>query len=57
MAPFFALKYAPKAMEKLCLSKGAYPNSSEKGTPYGSIIVVGSVAGTYGGKLRDHGRE
>ena len=50
MAPFFALKYAPKAMGKLCLGKGDYPNSSEKGTAYGSIIVVGSVAGTYGGE-------
>jgi NAD(P)-dependent dehydrogenase (short-subunit alcohol dehydrogenase family) len=50
MAPFFALKYAPKAMGKLCLGKREYPNSSEKGTAYGSIIVVGSVAGTYGGE-------
>lgn len=50
MAPFFALKYAPKAMAKLCISKGDYPNSSVKDQIYGSIIVVGSVAGTYGGE-------
>lgn len=48
LAPFFALKYAPPAMAKLC-SKGNYPNASEKDRAYGSIVVVGSVAGTYGG--------
>ena len=35
-------------MKKLC-SRGNYPNASEKDQPYGSIIVVGSVAGTHGG--------
>ena len=48
LAPFFALKYAPPAMGKLC-SRGNYPNASEKDRAYGSIVVVGSVAGTYGG--------
>ncbi|KAG8530793.1 uncharacterized protein KY384_004150 [Bacidia gigantensis] len=48
VAPFFALKYTPPAMKKLC-SRGNYPNAAEKDQPYGSIIVVGSVAGTYGG--------
>ena len=48
LAPFFALKYAPPAMRKLC-SRGNYPNASEKDRQYGSIIVVGSVASTYGG--------
>ena len=48
LGPFFALKYAPPAMEKLC-SKGNYPNASEKDRGYGSIIVVNSVASTYGG--------
>ena len=35
-------------MNKLC-SRGNYPNASEKDQRYGSIVVVGSVAGTYGG--------
>ena len=48
MAPFFALKYAPPAMAKLSLSKGSYPNSAIKDQPYGSIIVVASVASTSG---------
>ncbi|KAF2718827.1 NAD(P)-binding protein [Polychaeton citri CBS 116435] len=48
MAPFFALKYAPPAMAKLC-KKGDYPNAAPKDRPYGSIIVVSSVASTYGG--------
>ena len=48
--PFFALKWARRAMEKTC-SKGSYPNAAPKDAPYGSIIVVGSVASTYGGKL------
>jgi hypothetical protein len=49
MAPFFALKYAPPAMGKLMLRKGDYPNAEVKGVKYGSIVVVSSVASTYGG--------
>jgi NAD(P)-dependent dehydrogenase (short-subunit alcohol dehydrogenase family) len=49
MAPFFALKYAPPAMGKLMLRKGDYPNAEIKGVKYGSIVVVSSVASTYGG--------
>lgn len=45
---FFALKYAPAAMQKTT-PKGNYPNAAPKDAPYGSIIVVTSVAGTYGG--------
>jgi len=45
---FFALKYAPAAMQKTT-PKGNYPNAAPKDVPYGSIIVVTSVAGTYGG--------
>lgn len=48
LAPFFALKYAPAAMGKL-VSKGHYPNAAPKNQKYGSIIVVSSVASTYGG--------
>jgi NAD(P)-dependent dehydrogenase (short-subunit alcohol dehydrogenase family) len=48
LAPFFALKYAPPAMGKLC-SRGHYPNAAPKDVGYGSIVVVGSVAGDYGG--------
>jgi NAD(P)-dependent dehydrogenase (short-subunit alcohol dehydrogenase family) len=48
MAPFFALKYAPPAMAKTT-PKGNYPNSAAKDQKYGSIIVVSSVASTYGG--------
>ena len=48
MAPFFALKYAPPAMGKLA-TKGHYPNAAPKDQKYGSIIVVSSVASTYGG--------
>ncbi|KAL8948692.1 MAG: hypothetical protein Q9222_005140 [Ikaeria aurantiellina] len=47
-APFFALKYAPPAMGKLC-EKRNYPNAEVKDVKYGSIVVVGSVAGNYGG--------
>jgi len=50
MAPFFALKYAPPAMAKTT-PKQAYPNAAPKDQKYGSIIVVSSVASTYGGKL------
>ena len=50
MAPFFALKYARRAMEKTC-AKGDYPNAAPKDKAWGSIIVVGSTASTYGGKL------
>jgi hypothetical protein len=48
MAPFFALKYAPPAMAKTT-PKGNYPNAAPKDVKYGSIIVVSSVASTYGG--------
>ena len=48
LAPFLALKYARRAMEKSC-KKRSYPNSAPKDAAYGSIIVVGSVASTYGG--------
>ena len=49
LAPFFALKYAPPAMGKLT-PKGHYPNAAPKDEKYGSIVVVSSVASTYGGK-------
>ncbi|KAF1830635.1 NAD(P)-binding protein [Decorospora gaudefroyi] len=45
---FFALKYAPSAMQKTS-PRGTYPNAAPKDVPYGSIVVVTSVAGTYGG--------
>ncbi|KAF1959182.1 NAD(P)-binding protein [Byssothecium circinans] len=48
MPAFFALKYAPAAMQKTT-PKGNYANAAAKDVPYGSIIVVSSVAGTYGG--------
>ena len=48
LAPFFALKYAPPAMGKLT-PKGHYPNAAPKDEKYGSIVVVSSVASTYGG--------
>ncbi|KAF2009804.1 NAD(P)-binding protein [Aaosphaeria arxii CBS 175.79] len=48
MPAFFALKYAPAAMQKTT-PKGRYPNAAPKDQAYGSIIVVTSVAGTYGG--------
>ncbi|KAL8920180.1 MAG: hypothetical protein Q9208_006426 [Pyrenodesmia sp. 3 TL-2023] len=48
VGPFFALKYAPPAMGKLC-EKRNYTNSEVKDQGYGSIVVVGSVAGSYGG--------
>jgi len=48
MAPFFALKYAPPAMGKTT-PKGSYPNAAPKDVKYGSIIVVSSVASSYGG--------
>lgn len=53
LAPFFALKYAPPAMGKLT-SKGHYPRAAPKDEKYGSIVVVSSVASTYGGKRRPH---
>lgn len=49
MAPFFALKYAPPAMAKQLTEKQAYPNAAPKTQNYGSIIVISSVASTYGG--------
>lgn len=48
VAPFLALKYARRAMEKTCGKKN-YPNSAPKDSSYGSIIIVGSTASTYGG--------
>ena len=48
LAPFFALKYARRAMEKTC-AKGNYPNAAPKDRAYGSIVAVGSTASTYGG--------
>jgi len=48
MVPFFALKYGPPAMSKTT-PKGNYPNAAPKEHAYGSIIVVSSVASTYGG--------
>lgn len=48
MAPFFALKYAPAAMTKTT-PKGNYANAAPKGQAYGSIVVISSVASTYGG--------
>lgn len=48
LAPFFALKHAPAAMGKLA-DPGAYPNATPKRQKYGSIVVVASVAGGYGG--------
>ena len=55
LAPFFALKYAPPAMGKLLEGKGNYPNAATKDQRYGSIIVVSSVASTYGGNLPSSG--
>jgi NAD(P)-dependent dehydrogenase (short-subunit alcohol dehydrogenase family) len=51
LAPFFALKYAPPAMAKLVSpgAKMAYPNAAPKTQKYGSIVVISSVASTYGG--------
>ncbi|KAK1752391.1 putative cytidine deaminase [Echria macrotheca] len=49
LAPLFALKHAPPAMAKLLTTKRGYPNAAPKTQKYGSIIVVGSVASTYGG--------
>lgn len=48
MVPFFGLKYAPPAMAKTT-PKGSYANAAPKDVAYGSIIVVSSVASTYGG--------
>lgn len=48
MAPFFALKYAPPAMAKLT-GKQSYANAAPKTQRYGSIVVISSVASTYGG--------
>ena len=43
LAPFLALKYARRAMEKRC-DRGSYPSATEKMSAYGSIIVVGGAA-------------
>ncbi|KAH8905165.1 NAD(P)-binding protein [Coniochaeta sp. PMI_546] len=50
LAPFFALKHVPAAMGKLTSGEEwGYPNASPKRQKYGSIVVVASVAGGYGG--------
>lgn len=46
---FWALKYGPAAMGKLALKAGGYGNSAPKDHPYGSIIIITSIASTYGG--------
>lgn len=48
LAPFFALKYAPPAMSKTT-PKGNYANAAPKDQPYGSIIVISSIASQVGG--------
>lgn len=50
LAPFFALKHVPAAMGKLTdAGEWGYPNATPKRQKYGSIVVVASVAGGYGG--------
>ncbi|PNS18157.1 Carbonyl reductase family member 4 [Sphaceloma murrayae] len=49
LVPFYALKYAPPAMGKLC-TKGSYVNAAPKEQKYGSIIVVGGMGSEYGGE-------
>lgn len=50
MAPFFALKYAPPAMQKTTTGEaGRYAGAVPKEVAWGSIVVVSSVASTYGG--------
>jgi len=51
LAPFFALKHAPAAMGKMRSESepGSYANAAPKTQKYGSIIVISSVASTYGG--------
>ncbi|KAK0617941.1 hypothetical protein B0T17DRAFT_495254 [Bombardia bombarda] len=52
VAALFALKHAPAAMAKKRPAEGeqaAYPNAAPKTQEYGSIVVVSSVASTYGG--------
>ncbi|KAK4218175.1 3-oxoacyl-reductase [Rhypophila decipiens] len=49
LAPFFALKHAPAAMGKMVSRGDGYPNAAPKTQKYGSIIVISSVASTYGG--------
>ncbi|KAJ9164619.1 3-oxoacyl-(Acyl-carrier-protein) reductase [Coniochaeta hoffmannii] len=49
LAPFFALKHAPAAMGKLTEGEWTYPNATPKRQKYGSVVVVSSVAGGYGG--------
>ena len=44
ISPFWALKYGPTAMSKTC-ERGNYPNAAPKDISYGSIIIVGSLAG------------
>jgi NAD(P)-dependent dehydrogenase (short-subunit alcohol dehydrogenase family) len=43
LSPFFALKYAPAAMQKMT-KKGLYSNAAPKDHSYGSIIIVTSTA-------------
>ena len=56
LAPFLALKYAKPAMMKTAV-KGSYGNAAPKDRPYGSIIVVTSVASTYGGRIHPSASE
>ncbi|TKX22458.1 hypothetical protein C1H76_5240 [Elsinoe australis] len=49
LVPFYALKYAPPAMGKLC-TRGSYTNAAPKEQKYGSIIVVGGTGSEYGGE-------
>ncbi|CAK4033899.1 Hypothetical predicted protein [Lecanosticta acicola] len=49
LAPFFALKYAPPAMSKTSPRKPNYANAAPKPQPYGSIIVISSIASQIGG--------
>ncbi|GAO52647.1 hypothetical protein G7K_6719-t1 [Saitoella complicata NRRL Y-17804] len=54
VAPFWAVKWAPGAMKKVC-SKRDYPNAAPKKSSFGSIIVVthtaSQVAGPWGPAL------
>ncbi|GME26972.1 Short-chain dehydrogenase/reductase SDR [Neofusicoccum parvum] len=51
VAPFFALKYGPAAMAKRSPRGAAYRGVPKEGA-WGSIVVVGSVASTYGTGVR-----
>ncbi|KAF4553535.1 Isoepoxydon dehydrogenase patN-like protein [Elsinoe fawcettii] len=49
LVPFYALKYAPPAMQKRC-TKGSYVNAAPKEQAYGSVIVVGGTGSESGGE-------